>query len=143
MKKTSLIHLGAVLFVLFFATSCTSTYKGFDDCHNTIMLKNSTQSTIYYMSTLKDGFMNYDPTNPTYAADYKIQAGESRKVKIGISLSCWEQVMKSADGYVYIYIYDAAYLEANPWVDAKNHYLKKYTLNASQLNKTNWTITYQ
>lgn len=143
MKKAFLLQLGFILICLLCAVSCSSTYKGFDDCHNTIMLKNDSQIPVYYMSTLKDGFMNYDPTNPTYAADYKILPGQSKKVKIGISLSCWEQVMKSADGYVYIYIYDAAYLEANTWTDAKNHYIKKYSLNASQLNKMNWTITYQ
>ena len=139
MKQKHLINLIAATITLLIITSCS---KGFDDCHESMYLENKSSSAIYYASTLKDGFLNYDPTNPTYAADYKIDAGKTQKIRIGISLSCWEQVMKSADGYVYIYIYDAAKLEAEGWSSIKDKPLKKYTLTASQLNDMKWRIIY-
>lgn len=142
MKKKYILHLFVSVVVILTFIGCSSTYKGYDDCHNTIMFKNDSPTTVYYVSTLKDGFLNFDPTEGAYAADYKVASGVSRKVKIGISLSCWEQVMKSADGYVYIYVYDADYLESTPWTQAKNNPAKKYTLNASQLNKMNWSVVY-
>lgn len=139
MKKVQILRLALFLFIVVSFSKCA---KGFDDCHNTIMFKNNTRETVYYVSTLRDNFLNYDPTKDEYAADYRVPAGEEKKVKIGISLSCWEQVMKSADGYVYIYVYDAEYLASTPWAEAKNNAITKYTLNTSQLNKMNWTIVY-
>jgi len=127
-----------------FFTLC-STNNGYEDCHQTIMI-NNTQSTnsIYYYTTLKDGFWNYNPTNPDYAIDYKILPGESKKIRIGMgeTTPCWEQMLKSASGYLYIYIYDANYLESTDWNTAKKNYLKKYTLTVSQLKKMNWIIKY-
>ncbi len=134
--------LGVLLVVSFLIPSCSG-YGGYDDCHNTITLTNNTSSPIIYFSTLKDGFFNYDPTNKDYAADYKVAAGASKSVKIGISLSCWEQVMKTADGYVYIYVYDANQVETNGWADSKNNYKYKYTLDANQLNKLGWKVNYK
>ena len=138
MKKTSFIG-SIIIAVTLFTTTCKS---GFEDCHESFYLENKSSSAIYYLSTLKDGFFNYDPSNPIHAADYKIDAGKTQKIRIGITLSCWEQVMKSADGYVYIYIYDAAALETQGWENVKNKSLKKYTLSATQLNKMNWTVSY-
>lgn len=134
--------LGIVLITGLFLSSCSG-YGGFDDCHNTITFTNSTSSPIIYFSTLKDGFFNYDPTNEDYAADYKVAAGASKSVKIGISLSCWEQVIKSADGYLYIYVYDANYVETNGWAESKNKFIHKYTLDVKQLNKMGWKVNYK
>lgn len=142
MKKKYILHLFFSIVIFTISVGCSGAYEGFEDCHNTIMFKNNTQKTVYYVSTLRDNFLNYDPTKDEYAADYRVQAGEEKKVKIGISLSCWEQVIKSAEGNVYIYVYDAEYLESAPWIDARSNPIKKYTLNVSQLNKMNWTIVY-
>lgn len=139
MKKTFFIGLVSFISILMISNSCN---YGYEDCHNNIVLKNNSSSTIYYASTLKDNFFNYDPTDPKISADYKVPPKEEKNVKIGITLSCWEQVMESATGYVYIYIYDAAMLESTPWADAKTKYIKKYTLNADQLNKAGWTVAY-
>lgn len=127
------------LAVITLTTACS---KGFDDCHESMYLENKSASSIYYVSTLKDGFLNYDPSNPTHASDYKIDAGKTQKIRIGITLSCWEQVMENADGYVYIYIYDATKLETEGWNNTRDKPLKKYTLSSTQLNKTNWTVSY-
>lgn len=137
--KQSLIKVCAALLGLVVLYSCNN---GFEDCHNTIMMKNNSSSDIYYYSSLKEDFFNYDPTNPTYAVDLKVNSSESKKLRIGISLSCWEQTLESAGGYVFVYIYDAEYLEATPWQDAKNNYLKKYKLNADDLSKKEWSIVY-
>lgn len=142
MKKNLPVSVCAVLVSLFMGLSCSTSYKGYDDCHNTIVLKNATDKAIYYASTLKDGLLNYDPTNKDYAVDYKVLPGESKKVKIGITLSCWEHVMKSASGYVAISIYDAATLETSGWAENRNKPLKKYILDVKQLNKMNWSVTY-
>ena len=77
-----------------------------------------------------------------YAVDYKVAAGETQRVRIGIQLSCWEQVMDNADGYVYIYIFDAETLESEGWTNTKNNPIKKYTLTAKQLNKMGWNVSY-
>ena len=128
-----------ILLLLLLVSSCNN---GYEDCHNTVMLKNNSDVTVYYVSTLKDGFFNFDPTSEVHAAEYRIAAGESRKVKIGITLSCWEQVLENAGGNLYIYVYDAAYLDSHDWSDAKNSYLKKYSLTVDQLNKMDWEIRY-
>ncbi len=120
----------------------TSCGGKFEDCHESLYLKNNSQSSIYYLTTLKEGFLNFDPSNPTYASDYKVEIGETKRVRIGITLSCWEQVMESADGYVYIYIYDAMKLESEGWGATKNNYVKKYTLTAKQLNNSGWNVLY-
>lgn len=141
---STLLILSIILILPIFFTLC-STDNGFEDCHQTIMLKN-TQSTnsIYYFTTLKDGFWNYDPTNPDYAIDYKILPGESKKIRIGMgeTTPCWEQMLKSASGYLYIYIYDANNLETTGWNTGKKNYVKKYTLDVKQLKKANWNISY-
>lgn len=138
MKKSYYAGLMTIVLIVFI-TACN---HGFEDCHESMYLENKSSATIYYASTLKDGFLNYDPSSPTHAADYKIDAGKKQKIRIGISLSCWEQVMESADGYVYIYVYDAAKLETEGWNTIKDKPLKKYTLSATQLNSMNWTISY-
>ena len=138
MKIVYKLSLTTLLLILLFS-SCNS---GVEDCHNTIMLKNNSGQTIYYASTLKEGFLNYNPTSPAHAADYKILAGESKKVKIGITLSCWEQVMENADGYVCLYIYDATTLETTSWESAKDNPLKEYKLTTSQLSKMKWEVKY-
>lgn len=137
--KKSLIKVSSLLFFLIILLSCKN---GFEDCHNTITLKNNSPSNIYYYSTLKEDFFNYDPTNPTYAVDLKVLKGESKKIKIGITLTCWEQTLDSSGGYVYVYVYDAEYLESTPWQDAKNNYLKKYKLNETDLSNKGWNISY-
>lgn len=128
-----------IIAVIFIITACN---KGFEDCHSSMFFENKSASAVYYASTLKDGFLNYDPSNPTYAADYKVGAGETKKIRIGITLSCWEQVLKSADGYVYIYVYDAGKIETEGWSNVKDKPIKKYTLTIDQLNSMNWLITY-
>lgn len=138
MKQTTLFSALILLSSMFFL-SCGDK---FEDCHNTVMLKNNSDATIYYVSTLKEGFFNYDPTSEVHAAEYRITADENRKVKIGITLSCWEQVLENAGGRLYIYVYDAAYLDSNEWSTAKNNYLKKYTLTIDNLNKINWQVKY-
>ncbi|MEA5044717.1 MAG: hypothetical protein VB075_09150 [Petrimonas sp.] len=138
MIKTNFVNLIIVVIILF-TTTCG---KGFDDCHDSMYLENKSSSTIYYASTLKDGFLNYDPSSPTHATDYKIEAGKTRKIRIGITLSCWEQVMKSAEGYIYIYVYDAVRLEAEGWSNVKDKPLKKYSLKTNQLSEMEWRVTY-
>ena len=138
MIRTIFLNL-VVAAVILFTTTCGTEI---DDCNDSMYLKNKSSSTIYYVSTLKDGFLNYDPTNPTYAADYKVNTGETRKIRIGITLSCWEQVMKSAEGYIYVYVYDAVKLETEGWTNVKDKPLKKYSLNADQLKEMKWTVTY-
>lgn len=125
--------------LILFTISCT---QGFEDCHEKLYLENRTQNSIYYVTTLKDGFLNYDPTNPNYVADYKINKGDTQTVRIGLKLSCWEQVLENAGGFVYIYIYDAAVMEAEGWEATKNKPIKKYTLSSKQLNDLKWKITF-
>lgn len=139
MKNSHRFKLIAVILIVISILSCN---KGFEDCHESMYLENNSSSAIYYASTLKDGFLNYDPSNPVHASDYKIDTGKTQKIRIGISLSCWEQVMKSADGYVYIYVYDAVELETGGWNKIKDKPLKKYTLTAKQLNQMKWKIVY-
>jgi hypothetical protein len=91
---------------------------------------------------LKDDFFNYDPSAPAHAADYKADAGETRKIRIGIALSCWEQVIKSTGGYLYIYVYDAERLESDGWINTKNKSLKKYKLTVNNLSQMKWTVIY-
>ena len=130
----SLITLVGVLF------GCSKS----DDCHNKIMLKNSSDEPIYYVYTLEEGFFNFDPTNENYAVDLKVKPGENKIVRIGFQLSCWEQVIASSGGHVYIYIYDAQDLEnkETDWQVAKYKYLKKYKLSVEQLKKMKWSIDY-
>lgn len=142
MKKCISLGPFCVLLLAVALYSCSTAYRNFEDCHNTIVFHNQSGKAIYYASTLKEGFLNYDPTRPDHAADYKILPGESRKIKIGITLSCWEQVLKSADGYLYIYVYDAATLESGHWPDEKQKPFKKYTLDVKQLGKMDWKISY-
>lgn len=128
------------LITLLLTTSCNS---GYEECHDSLYIENKTASTIYYVTTLKDGFLNFDPTTEQYAVDFMIHANETKKVKIGMKgLSCWEQVLESANGYVYIYIYDAKTLEAQGWENTKNKPIKKYTLSAKDLSNMNWKISY-
>lgn len=138
MKKTYLIRLLTIIGVLIIL-SCSN---GYEDCHESMYLENNSSESIYYVSTLKDGFLNYDPSSPTHASDYKIDAGKTQKIRIGISLSCWEQVMKNADGYVYIYVYDATKLETDGWNNIKDKPIKKYSFTVSQLNSMKWKISY-
>jgi|AGTN01.1.fsa_nt_gi hypothetical protein len=138
MKKAYIIHIIPLIILLCFV-SCG---EKFEDCHESLYLKNNSQSSIYYVTTLKDGFLNYDPSNPTYAADYKVEVAETQRVRIGITLSCWEQVIDSADGYLYIYIYDAVTLETDGWIAVKNSPLKKYTLTAKQLDAMEWNLSH-
>lgn len=135
--KAAIVSLIALVCVLF---SCSKS----DDCHNTIMMKNSTDKTIYYVYTLEEGFFNFDPTNENYAVDLKVKPGENKMVRIGFQLSCWEHVIANSGGHVYFYIYDADFLEADTteWQGAKNKYLKKYKLSVSDLKKMNWSIDY-
>jgi len=86
--------------------------------------------------------MNYDPSNPTYSADYRIAAGENRKIRIGITLSCWEQVLSNAGGYLYIYIFDAERVDSEGWNNVKETPLKRYKLSANQLKETGWQVSY-
>jgi hypothetical protein len=123
----------------FYLLSCCTNEN---DCHNTLILKNNSQNSIYYVTTLKENFFNYDPTNEIYSTDFLVEPGENQKVRIGISLSCWEQVMSSASGYLYIYIYDANSIEADGWDESRAKYIKKFKLDAKQLNKMNWIVTY-
>ena len=135
--KNKAVILSIVAIITLFC-SCSKS----EECHNTMMLKNSTDNTIYYVSTLKEGFFNFDPTNETYSTDFKVLKNESKKVRIGMQLSCWEQVIESAGGYLYIYIYDANYLDTTEWQEAKNKHIKKYVLSVKELQKMNWTINF-
>ncbi len=137
--KTTSFAASTFLAALLLLTACG---KKFEDCHNSIYIENKSAAAVYYVSTLKEGFLNYDPSNPTHAADYKVTPGATQKIRIGIALSCWEQVMESANGHVYIYIYDAAEMESQGWSNIKDKPLKKYTLSAAQLNKMGWKISY-
>ncbi|MDY9918417.1 MULTISPECIES: hypothetical protein [Proteiniphilum] len=139
MKRIHSAYLSIIIALLLNTISCS---KKFEDCNESLYLKNNSQSSIYYATTLKDGFLNYDPSNPTYASDYKIGVGQTQKVRIGITLSCWEQVIESADGYLYIYIYDAETLESEGWDNTKNKPLKKYNLTAKNLSQMKWTVVY-
>ena len=136
-NKAIIISLVAILGVFF---SCSKS----DECHNTIMLKNSSDKTIYYVNTLQDGFFNFDPTNENYAVDLKLKPGDKKMVRIGLQLSCWEQVIANAGGSLYIYIYDAEYLEMKDtdWQVAKNKHIKKYALKVKDLQKMNWEIDF-
>ncbi|MDD2244266.1 MAG: hypothetical protein VB024_02670 [Dysgonamonadaceae bacterium] len=140
--KIKALFASSIMITLFFLMSSCANSGGFDECHNSIYLTNNSDKTIYYVSTLKENFFNFDPTNPTYATDLKIKPGEKMKVRIGFQLSCWEQVLDNAGGYVYIYIYDAEYLESTDWQSAKNNYIKKYKLDTNQLKKSNWSVVY-
>lgn len=80
-----------LLFVILALPCCNG---GFDDCHNTIYFTNNSDKPIYAVSTLKKGFLNFDPTNEEYAADFKVRPGKTIKVKIGITLQCWEQTLE-------------------------------------------------
>ena len=133
--------LFSIIILVSFFFGCSKT----DECHNTIMLKNSSDKTIYYVNTLQDGFFNFDPTNENYAVDLKLKPGDKKKVRIGLQLSCWEQVIANAGGYLYIYIYDAEYLEKKDtdWQEAKNKHIKKYALKVKDLQKMNWEIDYK
>lgn len=64
---------------------------------------------------------------------------ETIKVKIGITLQCWEQTLEQTGGYVYIYIYEADYLEDDEtdWGTAKNNYMKMYSLSVKDLQRLN------
>ena len=139
MKKVKLTQLSVWFFLTVITLSCNN---GFEDCHDSMYLENKSQTDIYYLSTLKGGLLNYDPSNPTHAADYRVVAGKTQKIRIGISLSCWEQVMKNADGRVYIYIYDARTLEAEGWANVRSNPVKKISLTVEQLNKQNWRVVY-
>lgn len=138
MKGENLTHF-LIILIVFGITACSN---GFEDCHDALYLENKSQSSIYYVTTLKDGFLNYNPLNPEYAADYKLKPGDTQKVRIGVQLSCWEQVLENAGGYVYIYIYDAATLEAQGWNATKDNPIKKYTFSAKQLQSQKWKITH-
>lgn len=140
MKQTILLSSITFSLLVIMLSGCN---YGYDDCHNTIYLKNNSNKSIYYVSTLKQNFFNYDPTNPEYAADQKIDSDEEINVRIGIQLSCWEQVLENAGGYVYIYIYDAAYLEGDvAWQDAKSNYTKEYKLSVKDLQQMKWRISF-
>jgi hypothetical protein len=136
----SLRHTLLFVLILFFA-SCNN---GFDDCNNTIHFENKSNRTIYAVSTLKEGFFNFDPTNEIYASDFKVKPDGVISVKIGIKLSCWEQTLEQTGGYVYIYIYDAEVLENpdNRWEDQKNQYIKKYKLSAKDLKGMGWKVKF-
>ncbi len=118
--------------------------EGFDDCNNTILITNNSAKTLYAVSTLKEGFFNYNPTRDEYKSDFRLKANETNEVKIGITLSCWEQVLEQTGGYVYIYIYEADYLEdpATQWSSAQKEFIKMYKLNAKDLNKLDWRVKY-
>lgn len=140
MKQTNLLSFITFTLLLIILSGCN---YGYDDCHNTIYLKNNSSKSIYYVSSLKQHFFNYDPTNPEYAADQKLASDEEINVRIGIQLSCWEQVLDNTGGYVYIYIYDADYLESDvTWQVAKSNYTKEYKLNVKDLQQMKWRITY-
>ncbi|HHT29467.1 hypothetical protein [Petrimonas mucosa] len=128
-----------IVSLIFIVAACD---RGYEDCHDSMYLENRSGSTIYYLSTLKEGFMNYDPSNPTYSADYRIAAGENRKIRIGITLSCWEQVLSNAGGYLYIYIFDAERVDSEGWNNVKETPLKRYKLSANQLKETGWQVSY-
>ena len=136
------MNIKAVIFFFIIFTSILNSCSKSEECHNTMMLKNSSANTIYYVSTLKEGFFNFDPTNETYSTDFKVLKNESKKVRIGMQLSCWEQVIESAGGYLYIYIYDANYLDITEWQEAKNKHIKKYVLSVKDLQKMNWVINF-
>ena len=138
--KTGLCQsLSIILLVIF--VGCNN---GFDDCTNTIHFENKSDKTIYAVSTLKEGFFNFDPTNEDYSADFKVKHNEIISVKIGIKLSCWEQTLEQTGGYVYIYIYDADYLEDpdTQWDVAKNNHIKKYKLNVKDLKGMDWKVRF-
>jgi len=134
-------HLYAFLFLLPFLSACNG---GFDDCHNTIYFTNKSDKTIYAVSTLKKDFFNFDPTNENYVADFRVRPDGTIKVKIGITLQCWEQTLEQTGGYVYIYIYEADYLEDDEtdWGTAKNNHIKMYSLNVKDLQRLKWKVTY-
>ena len=136
------MNIKAVIFFFIIFTAILNSCSKSEECHNTMMLKNSSANTIYYVSTLKEGFFNFDPTNETYSTDFKVLKNESKKVRIGMQLSCWEQVIESAGGYLYIYIYDANYLDITEWQEAKNKHIKKYVLSVKDLQKMNWVINF-
>lgn len=138
MNNKAIILSFITIITLFY--SCSKT----EECHNTMMLKNSSGNAIYYVSTLKEGFFNFDPTNEDYSVDLKLKPGENKNVRIGFQLSCWEHIIENAGGYVYLYIYDANFLEKSTteWQEAKNKYLKKYALSVKDLQKMNWAINF-
>lgn len=140
MNHKSVFYFILTVVFLFSLFSCDKS----EECHNDILLKNDYHKAIYYVSTLKEDFFNFNPTNENYAIDLKVEPGESKNVRIGLQLSCWEQVIANSGGYVYIYIYDAEYLElkTTDWQDAKNKYLKKYKLDVDQLKKMKWIISF-
>lgn len=138
-KKNALLVLFALIL-----TGLISCNHGFDDCTNTIYIKNNSAKSIYAVSTLKKDFFNFNPTNENYKDDFMIEPGETIKVKIGIKLQCWEQTLEQTGGHVYIYVYDAEYLE-NPdvrWEDAQKNHIKLYTLNVNDLRDMNWEVKY-
>ena len=134
-------HWCAFLFITLLISGCND---GFDDCHNTILFTNNSSKAIYAVSTLKKDFLNFDPTNENYSPDFRLRPDQSIPVKIGISLQCWEQTLEQTGGYVYIYVYDAEYLEDDDtnWATARNEYIKMYTLNVKDLQRLNWEVTY-
>ena len=139
MKKIYSVRLIMIIFILLNILSCSEKYE---DGHDSLYLKNNSNSTIYYVSTLKEDFLNFDPSHPDYAPDFKIESRQTQRVRIGITLSCWEQVIESADGYLYIYVYDAEKLESEGWNNIKNNPLKKYKLTAKNLSQKKWTVAY-
>ncbi|HHU26580.1 MAG TPA: hypothetical protein GXZ56_08165 [Bacteroidales bacterium] len=130
-----------LLFVILALPCCNG---GFDDCHNTIYFTNNSDKPIYAVSTLKKGFLNFDPTNEEYAADFKVRPGKTIKVKIGITLQCWEQTLEQTGGYLYIYVYDAEYLEdkKTDWLTARDNPKKEYVLNVKDLQRLEWKVAY-
>ena len=69
MKKCISLGPFCVLLLAVALYSCSTAYRNFEDCHNTIVFHNQSGKAIYYASTLKEGFLNYDPTRPDHAAD--------------------------------------------------------------------------
>lgn len=116
--------------------TCNS-YQGYESCNKFIYIQNNSADRIYFAYTMKEGFFNTDlQYNEIYAKGKGV-------IKSTADFECWERYINQTSGYIYIYLFDAKYVESTPWEEAKKNYLKKYALTVDDLIKAKWTITYE
>lgn len=132
--------------ILLISIKCVDNDK---NCHNTISFQNTSSKTVYveYLGGYPDTtYFKYEP-NPVLSPEVsKALPGETNKRALE-SRSCWEDKFKDLikSDTVMIYVFDAQVLESTAWDTVVKKYLilKRYDLSLQDLQKSNWTVTYQ
>lgn len=140
----------AIIIICLLPLTASICRKESSQCHLTIKFLNNSANSIYihasysYPSTTPKG----EFPNPALNPQQFLVLPNSMNDDGLRSRNCYEDGVfgseRMTSDTLAVYVYDPAVLESTPWdtVIENSLYLKRYALSLSDLQNSNWTITY-